>query len=130
MPSQIEELAEYNNEDKVWRTSCQCMGDDHMTFTVASDDEYPEVYLELYVDVGDSYRVWTEDKPFRWFKCMWGRIKTACKVIFVGHVTMNGAFLFRGVKQIDEFTDTIQAHKEHLIKRREETNFNNVHKEN
>ena len=126
MPSQIEELAEYHDGDKVWRTSCQCMGDDHLTFTVATDDEYPEVYLEFWVDVGDSYRVWTEEKPFRWFKCMWARFKTACKVMFLGHVTMNGAFIFRGETQIDELCDTIQGHKEYMIKRRKETPFKDV----
>lgn len=120
MPSQIEEIAEYHDGDKVWRTSCSCMGDDHITFTVATDDEYPEVYLEVYMDVGDNYRVWEEDKPFRWFKCMWKRIKVACKVIFQGHVKMNGAFIFRGEEQIDEFTETIQGHKEYMIKRRAE----------
>lgn len=123
MSNQIEELAEYDDGDKVWRTTCQCMGDDHITFTVATDDEFPEVYLEINQEVGDSYRVWTEDKPFRWFKCMWSRIKVALKVIFMGHVTMNGAFIFRGVKHIDEFTETIQTHKEYLMKRREETDF-------
>lgn len=130
MPSEIESLAEYHDGDKVWRTTCKCMGDDHITFTVATDDEYPEVYLEIYMDVGDSYRVWTEDKPFRWFKCMWSRIVTAYKVIFQGHVKMNGAFLFRGEKHIDEFTETIQTHKEYLVKRRAEMGLKNAKKEN
>jgi hypothetical protein len=72
------------------------------------------------MDVGDDYRVWEEDKPFRWFKCMWSRIKTATRVIFIGHVTMNGAFLFRGEKQIDEFTDTIQVHKKYMLEKMDE----------
>lgn len=116
--SQIEEIAEYHDGDKVWRTSCKCMGDDHLTFTVATDDECPEVYLEFYVEVGDNYRVWSEDKPFRWFKCMWARIKVCMQVFWMGHVTMNGAFLFRGEEHIDALTDTIQTHKKYMIERR------------
>lgn len=125
MSNQIEELAEYHEGDKVWRTTCSCMGDDHITFTVATDDEYPAVYLEMYVDVGDRYRVWEEEKPFRWFKCMWARVKVACRVIFIGHVTMNGNFLFRGEKQIDAFTDTIQGHKKYMLAKIEERKTNN-----
>jgi len=130
LSSQIEELAEYDDGSKVWRTSCSCMGDDHLTFTVATDDEYPEVYLEFWVDVGDSYRVWENDKSFRWFRCMLERIKVACRVIFQGHVKMNGAFIFRGAKQIDELTETIQTHKEFLIKKLKEKNYKTVTKEN
>jgi hypothetical protein len=94
------------------------MGDDHLTFTVATDDECPEVYLEFYADLTDDYRVWTEDKPFRRTKCLWERIKVACKVIFTGSIRANGAFLFRGEDQIDALTDTIQEHKKYLIERR------------
>ena len=118
MPSQIEEIATYEDGDKVWRTTCKCMGDDDLTFTVATDDECPEVYLEFYADLSDDYRVWTEDKPFRWLKCMRERIKVACKVIFTGSIRANGAFLFRGEEQIDELCDTIQGHKKYLIERR------------
>ena len=66
--SEIERIAEYDDGDKVWRTSCKCMGDDNLTFTVATDDEYPEVYLEVYMDCSENYTVWDTPKwsrPFR-----------------------------------------------------------------
>ncbi len=122
MPSQIEEIAEYNNGTKVWKTTCKCTGDD-ITFTVESDDDYSEVYLNVCMDVGDSYRIWEEDRPFRWIKCIWSRFKVAFKVIVKGYVEMNGSFIFRGENHIDEFTETIQIHKEHLIKRNSEIEF-------
>lgn len=116
--SQIEEIAEYHDGDKVWRTTCKCMGDDHLTFTVATDDECPEVYLEFYVEVGDSYRCWDEPRWSRPFRSFWGRLKAAFGVIFKGYFEANGAFLFRGEEQIDEMCEKIQAHKKYMIERR------------
>jgi hypothetical protein len=116
--SQIEEIAEYHEGDKVWRTTCKCMGDDHLTFTVATDDETPEVYLEFYVEVGDSYYGWTEKTPFRYFKSMWKRIKLCMEIFWLGRMTANGAFLFRGEEQIDAVTEAIQEHKKYMIERR------------
>ncbi len=118
--SEIEKIAEFDDGEKVWRTTCKCMGDDHLTFTVATDDEYPEVYLEFYSDCYTRYEAsswsgsskWT--KPFRTF---WNRICGAFTLVFKGYVKINEAFIFRGEEQIDELTDTIQAHKRHLIKR-------------
>jgi hypothetical protein len=115
---EIERIAEYDDGEKVWRTSCKCMGDDNLTFTVATDDECPEVYLEFYVDVGDSYHVWSEEKPFRWLKCMWARFKIIYKLITKGYIEMNASFLFRGEEHIDAVTETIQAHKNYMIERR------------
>lgn len=126
MSSQIEEIAEYEYGDRVWRTTCKCMGDDHLTFTVATDNECPEVYLEFYMDCSDSYSLRGEKRPFRWFKCIWLRINVACKVIFTGHIKTRGAFIFRGEKHIDEFCDTIQTHKKCLIKRRNETKSEDI----
>lgn len=119
MNSEIERIAEYDDGDRVWRTTCKCMGDDHLTFTVATDDETPEVYLEVYMDCSDSYRVWEEDKPFRFLKCVKERVKVACRVLFTGYIRTSGAFIFRGEEQIDELCDTIQTHKKYLIERRE-----------
>lgn len=124
--SQIEEIAEYHDGDKVWRTSCVCMGDDNLTFTVATDEEFPEVYLEMWTESSTLYQVHDYDGA-RWthpFRAFWRRLKGACTVMFKGYVTVNCAFIFRGEKHIDEFTDTIQEHKKYLIKRRGEVTYN------
>lgn len=126
MNNEIERIAEYDNGDKVWRTSCKCMGDDNLTFTVATDDEFPEVYLEVYMDCSTYYSVWDTPRWSRPFRTFWRRLTGAFGLIFKGHVKVNGAFLFRGPKQIDEFTDTIQEHKKYLIERRKEQGFTDV----
>ena len=126
MPSQIEEIAVYDDGDKVWRTTCNCMGDDVLTFTVATDDEYPEVYLEVYMDCSDNYRRWDEPKWSRPFRSFLERIKVACRVIFTGNIQVSGAFMFRGEKHIDEFCDTIQTHKSFLLERRKNSNYKDI----
>ena len=118
MNHEIERIAEYSDGDKVWRTTCKCQGDDDLTFTVATDDETPEVYLEFYVKVGDSYRIWDKPAWSRPFRAFWARIKAAFGLVFKGYVETNGAFLFRGEEQIDELCNTIQEHKKYLIERR------------
>lgn len=131
MSSQIEEIAEYHEGDKVWRTTCQCMGDDNLTFTVATDDEYPEVYLEIWMQATRHFTaVWDEPKWSRPFRAFWRRIKATVTLLFKGYVEVDGAFIFRGEKHIDEFTNTIQEHKKYLVKRRKEVNYNTGKVEN
>jgi hypothetical protein len=118
MNHEIERIAEYHSGDKVWRTTCKCMGDDDLTFTVATDDECPEVYLEMYVKCSSYYRVWDTPAWSRPFRSFWRRLTAAITLLFKGYVEVEGAFLFRGEKQIDAVTETIQEHKKYLIERR------------
>lgn len=114
--SQIEEIAEYDDGSKVWRTTCKCMGDDHLTFTVDTDDYYSEVYLEFWVD--HSSGTWNE--PF-WKRMKW-KVRAIKDILFKGYIKTTGAFIFRGSEHIDEFCDTIQTHKEYMIKLKGELN--------
>ena len=100
MNNEIERIAEYHDGTKVWRTSCQCMGDDPLTFEVATDDEYPEVYLEVYMKVGKQYQVWDEPRWSRPFRSFWRRLTASLTLFFKGHVETEGAFIFRGEKHI------------------------------
>ena len=118
--SQIEEIAEYDDDSKVWRTSCKCMGDDDLTFTVESDEEYPEVYLEVYMDMSAHARVWGEPSWSRPFRSFWWRITNAFKLVFKGYVKVDGTFIFRGEEHIDAFCETILTHKEYMIKKKGE----------
>ena len=126
MASQIEDIAEYEDGDKVWRTTCKCMGDDDLTFTVATDDEFPEVYLEVYMDCSTYYKVWNKPAWSRPFRSFWRRIVGSLTLLFKGYVKVNGAFIFRGPQHIDEFTDTIQSHKNYLISKHKEIVENDV----
>lgn len=114
--SQIEEIAEYDDESKVWRTTCKCMGDDNITFTVTTDDEYPEVCLEMWVDMSAHDNIWSEPVWSRPFRSFWWRIKTALGLIFKGYVKTSGSFLFRGEKHIDALCETILTHKKYMVK--------------
>ncbi len=116
--SQIEEIATIG-DDKVWRTTCKCMGEDNLTFMVACDDEYPEVYLEVYMDVSAQSRIWGKPSWSRPFRSFWWRIKNAFGLIFKGYVEVGGAFIFRGEEHIDEFCETILIHKKYMIEKKE-----------
>lgn len=128
MSDQLEKIAEYDNGDKVWRTTCKCMGDDNLTFQVATDDEFPEVYLEVWMDCKSYYNVWDEPKWSRPFRSFWRRLTAAMRLFFKGGVEVEGAFIFRGEGHIDAFCDAIQTHKEILKNRHKETEFNVVNK--
>lgn len=123
---EIERIAEYHDGDKVWRTTCKCMGDDHLTFTVATDDECPEVYLECYIDCSTQYSAFHEAAWQRPFIVFWRRLVGAFSILTKGYVETNGAFLFRGEKQIDAVTETIQAHKKYMIERRKTAPYKEV----
>ena len=113
--AQIEEIAEIG-DDKIWRTTCKCMGVDNLTFMVSNDDEYPEVYIEVYMDMSASGHVWCKPVWSRPFRSFWWRITNAFGLIFKGYVKVNGSFLFRGEEHIDEFCDTILTHKNYMVK--------------
>lgn len=118
--SQIEEIAKYDDDSKVWRTSCKCMGDDQMTFMVDTDEEFPEVYLEVWMDVSSTdsvYHLPVWSRPFRSF---WWRITNVCSLLFKGSVKVEGSFIFRGEEHIDEFCETILTHKKYMIKKLKE----------
>lgn len=119
MPSNIEEIASFDDETKVWRTTCRCMGDDEITFMVSNDDDHPEVYLEMWTK--SSSRFTAPYLPFwkRPFVEFWYRLKAAFKLVFKGYVEVDTAFLFRGEEHIDEFVDTIKTHKDYLVENKE-----------
>ncbi len=125
--NEIERIAEYNNGEKVWRTSCSCMGDEHnLTFTVATDDEHPEVYLEFYVNVCGNYVPWDGPRWTRPFRSAWLRVKGAITLIFKGYVETSSSFIFRGEKQIDDLCETIQTHKEYMVEKRKDEVYEDV----
>lgn len=122
MSNQVEEIGtmlarvegEYIEDNKVYRTTCQCMGDDPLTFYVDVDEEHPEVYLSVDMKVSTLFDVW--DRP-RWsypFRRILRRIKYAWTLLTKGYVEMEGAFIFRGEEHIDGFTDAVQSAKNHM----------------
>ena len=113
---------EYCDKTKVFRTSCQCAGEDPLTFHVSTDAEYPEVYLEMWCKCYSNYTVWQDPWYTRPFRTFWRRLKAATKLMFSGYVEIEGAFIFRGEEHIDEFCETVQAHKEKMKERVEEIN--------
>ena len=110
--------------DRIWRTSCKCMGDDNLTFQVCCDDEHPEVYLEVWMDCSSHLRVWNTPAWSRPFRTIWWRLKGACRVLFVGSTKVEGSFIFRGDDQIDALTQIIQNEKSRMkdIQRRTKDN--------
>ena len=120
MPSQIEKIAEYFHGDKMFRTNCKCCGDDPLTFTVATDDEYPEVYLEVYMKISSQFVCFDEPRWSRPFRNFWRRLTSAFTLLFKGYHETQGSFIFRGEEHIDEFCETIQVHKRYAIKKHEE----------
>lgn len=116
MKNEVEKIGELGQlgEDKIWRTSCKCMGDDHLTFQVCTDDEHPEVYLEVWMDCSSYYDVWSTPVWSRPFRTFWRRLKGACRILLFGSQKVNGAFLFRGEDQIDALTQTIQNEKSRM----------------
>ena len=119
MKNEIEKIYDSMNdgllgEDRIWRTSCKCMGDDNLTFQVCTDDEHPEIFLEVWMDCSSYYNVWDTPRWSRPFRTFWNRLKGACGVIFFGGRKVTGAFIFRGEDQIDALTETIQSEKSRM----------------
>jgi hypothetical protein len=113
--SEIEQIADFHDKEKMWRTTCRFMGDDHLTFSVCTDDEHPEVYLEMYSDCHTDFDVWDTPKWSRPFRKFWNRVCAATKLLFTGHLEVNQAFLFRGESHMDALCDTIQKEKHRMI---------------
>lgn len=99
-------------EDKIWRTTCACMGEDNLTFQVCCDDEYPDVYLEAWMDCSSSYiDTWSKPKWLRPFHAFGRRVTAAITFFVKGHVKVSGSFIFRGEDQIDELCNVLQNEK-------------------
>lgn len=120
MASEIERLREYKDGESVYRTSCECMGDDTCTFSVRVDEEYAEyrkdisgmVYLEIDIEVHHDTWVWSKPAWSRGVRSFWNRIVSCWKLLRTGCLSYEAGFIFRGEEHMDEFCNTIQAAKE------------------
>ena len=91
------------------------MGDDNLTFQVCTDDEHPEVYLEMWMDCSNHFDVWDTPVWSRPFRRLGRRISGAFDVLFKGSVKANGAFLFRGEEHIDSLCEVLQREKSRMV---------------
>ena len=116
MASEIERLREWEDGDSCYRTSCECMGDDQLTFMINVDKESGVVFLELYADTYHDGAVWDDPRWSRGIRGFWQRIKSCWTLLIHGHLKYHAGFIFRGENHINEFCDTIQEAKNRGLK--------------
>lgn len=115
MSNQIEMLRNDPNY-KIYRTSCECMNDDHIvTVYIESDIESGEVVMELYQKTWEHTRSYSLNKVVSLFETFIKRVKVACRILFLGYIETTSGFIFRGTEHIDEFCDNIQKAKEDIL---------------
>lgn len=109
--SQIEVLRD-DPQYKVYRTSCECMDDDHtITINIEADLECDQVVLEMYCKTWENTRSWSDNPVVSVYQSLKKRLSVACRVLFLGYTESTTGFIFRGDDHIDAFCDTIQKAK-------------------
>lgn len=109
MGDEMEKIYE-SETTQIYRTSCDCMSDEHIVTIVLENDRgfktmsfNYKCYLKGY-HIGrkycDTFKEWFFDYAKYILESIIYRIKTSLKVLFTGYVEMDGDFIFRDSKQI------------------------------
>jgi hypothetical protein len=98
-----------------YRLPCSCGSKDHdITLEFEHDEEIPEmVFLNVYMNlVWSSY--WGDTN---FFQIIWRKIKTALRIIFVGHIELEESFILKGEDHIDAFIEALNEGKRLMQKK-------------
>ena len=113
MKNQIEQISEFYgppNPGVFYRTTCQCMSNEH---NLDIELELNEGFINMIFYMNC---IWCTYYNLNWIKRFWHRFKASIKLLFCGKVHLEEAFIFRGKDHIKGIINALEAGIEKLEK--------------
>lgn len=119
--AEIEKIRDCGNARVWYRTTCECMSDDHpLTVELEYDKDFPELTMFFKCVTADykANQIKIEREDFDTWKetyygflnniyRIWWRIKAAWHILFKGYIELEEAFIFRGKNHIQELGEAL-----------------------
>ena len=107
--SNIEILDDFN-DFVFFKSTCRCSSDRH-SVTVCVERLGNENAASMYFECG-----WRDNPEDSFAKCIWERLKTACRILFRGECYMDEEFIFRSKEHLEDFQNALSEALEQVSK--------------